>query len=291
MRCLSPVRIKQKGQFIDVKCNQCQGCIITYQDHWKNRGEVETRHAYNFIFITLTFKDECLEYTEYTDPETGEITLYPNIFKSTLQNFYKRLRDHDNRNRKKQPLTTWENKPIPRLKYLGSAEHGEHTQRPHYHSILWNLHPETLKNLDKIWSFGEVHEGKKDNGAVRYILSHQAKAKNQILHECQNKSFTLKSNGIGEQYIPIHKKSHLDSDRQWMLTSDKVKASMPTYYRNKIFEQKPTAHKLLKLKHESRLRDFEFEETNNITVEQAQINKIESIHRRNKFFGIGKTKL
>lgn len=287
MECFSPIRLKQKGSFQDVSCSKCQPCQINYKNGWINRSYVETRYSKTQAFFCLTVEDKHLQFKDYIDKETGEIQNLQCITKKRLQDFHKRLRKKDNYNHKKYPLN-WTQKENP-IKYLGIGEFGENTHRQHYHDLVWNLHPLTKEQAEKIWGFGHVDTGHIQSGSIAYIVNHQLLDHKKGMHP-EQKPFSLKSNNIGMQYIAIHQKSHSEG-RQWFLSEMKTKMALPTGYRRKLFPEKKTEHMKLKLAYEKRKRNDEIEYKAGRTIQEINQSKILSNERRKKFFNVGKKRL
>lgn len=140
----------------DIGCGHCYDCRMQYALNWANRLMLEKRtfpdHCW---FLTLTYDDENLK------PSKN----FPGIFtlsKKDTQDFHKRLRF---------ALYGSDGPPdgVPGYRFFLAGEYGDHTFRPHYHEISYNLPIQSMKLyshgdydiyqsewLDKIWSHGKV---------------------------------------------------------------------------------------------------------------------------------------
>lgn len=118
-----------------VPCSTCHGCIKAQAAAWAFRCKREaTRHLHT-AFTTLTYDDTNLPIT---------------LSKRHLQLFFKRLREN---------ARTMGNGMVPTtLRFFATGEYGEHTQRPHYHAIIFGLQGEMGSDgprmVEKSWKLG-----------------------------------------------------------------------------------------------------------------------------------------
>lgn len=124
--------IGSAGQFeeidpecIKVPCGHCIGCRLDQSRHWADRMMLELDHTKKGIFLTLTYDDEHVPFTEDDLGEFGALSLR----KRDLQLFFKRLR---------KAYKGLE------LRYYAVGEYGSKTFRPHYHAIIFGLNPEDI---------------------------------------------------------------------------------------------------------------------------------------------------
>lgn len=138
---------------VAVGCGQCHFCRVNKARTWQHRILLETvAHSAN-AFVGLDYCDDFL-------PCNG------NLDKGDLVRFVKRLRYFlDGR----------------RIRYFGVGEYGERFGRPHYHIILFNVHPEVdLPAMEKAWSWERCQMGRVVGGTVtresaRYITGYCSK--------------------------------------------------------------------------------------------------------------------
>lgn len=147
-------------EYIDIPCGKCVGCRLQYSKQWADRCLMELQDHKSAYFLTLTYDDEHLPFPEheevytYVDDETGECGVLPTLVKRDMQLFHKRLRERTGQ----------------KIRYFTAGEYGDHTQRPHYHSIefgleISDLQVYTIRNgytlwisefIDSIWQNGHV---------------------------------------------------------------------------------------------------------------------------------------
>lgn len=94
-----------------VPCGYCLGCRADQARDWSIRIMHETQMHNSAWFLTLTYSNERI-------PQHG--SLYP----PDLQRFFKALRRE---------------RPSGTVSYYACGEYGEHTQRPHYHAVLYGV--------------------------------------------------------------------------------------------------------------------------------------------------------
>lgn len=130
---------------LEIACQQCLGCRATYARNWALRAQLEEQEHAHSAFTTLTLDDE---------------NLIPTLSKPLFQRFIKRLR----------------HKTANPFRYLASGEYGEHTQRPHYHAILFGvdsaLHGPTIQET---WGLGITQTYKATPATIAYVAGYTAK--------------------------------------------------------------------------------------------------------------------
>lgn len=106
---------------IAIPCGKCIGCRLDYSRSWADRMMLELQHTGKAIFVTLTYDNDHVPFTECEDTgEFGSLTLC----KRDLQLFFKRLRKHFS---------------CKEIRYYAAGEYGSTTFRPHYHAIIFGL--------------------------------------------------------------------------------------------------------------------------------------------------------
>lgn len=172
-------------------CGRCLPCRINKAREVVSRILLES-YVYNKnTFLTLTYDDAHVPFS----PETNKNILV----KKDLQNYLKRLRY---RLKKK-------------IRYYAVGEYGEQTERPHFHLILFNVHPVDDKvAMQSAWSkrgiqFGFVYTGDVNPSTARYISGYCIKKMNYTTHpdlDDRTPEFSLsskKDGGIGLPAIKI----------------------------------------------------------------------------------------
>lgn len=241
------IPFKKKDVDALVPCGKCHNCKRRLASSWSLRVVEESKISHDAVFICLTYDQEHVPKSKLG---------YHTLFKSDLQNFFKRLRKlHPNGKT---------------IRYFAVGEYGGHTKRPHYHAIIFNC---DFKKIQQAWSFLEVQHlpkyhkksGKllKATSKVRtykpigyvhfgfdvyeeaagYIVKYISKTcyigKNKKVDDRQP-NFRLMSKGIGKNYltqnmIQWHKNN--PTERVYVPLKGGKKAPMPRYYKEKIYDE------------------------------------------------------
>lgn len=231
MQCLSPVIVKAKELYIDgfntqkFPCGRCPACIKKRASHWSFRLRQELKRSISAMFLTLTYADETVPYTE-----DGKQTLR-----------YKDHQDFMKRLRKNVSLTHPSNPP---LKYYAVGEYGEETQRPHFHSILFNVphgvrHTEEVMN--EIWQHGKTDIRKVEAGSIAYVCGYLNKELKLSKGDTRKPAKSFMSKGLGENYLTENIQHYYKKKlHPYLKIEDGLQISMPRYYKEKLynFEEK-----------------------------------------------------
>lgn len=210
-QCLYPITLKSEGRI--VPCYKCYNCKMKRASNWSYRLMQELKVSNTAHFITLTY-----DTTNVPITQKGLM----NLNKRHIQLFMKKLR-------KKNNLS---------LKYYVAGEYGTKTRRPHYHMILFNCHINTIQDC---WQYGQIHYGTVSEASVGYTLKYISKPTRIPMWkgDDRQKEFSLMSKGIGINYIydkriiEWHKNDLLN--RKYVNLLDGKKASMPRYYKEKLY--------------------------------------------------------
>lgn len=194
----------------DLPCGHCLNCRLNYAKKWSQRCLLESKCWSENFFVTLTYDDENLP--AICDYSTGEFmcaTLVPD----DVKDFNKRLREYYR--------TEWQHVGI---RFYLAGEYGDHTFRPHYHVIYFNLPIFDLQfystsplgdvyynspTLSKLWGKGHVVVGEVTAQSAAYVARYcQKKAKQDIDYDAigVHKEFVRMSNrpGIAYPYFKEH---------------------------------------------------------------------------------------
>lgn len=208
MDCFSPrvVWSEKLNHGVDVPCGKCEACLSTRRLQWFTRLKFECDQFVNkCVFITLTYDDDHL-------PNNGMLC------KSDLQKFWKRLRKYINF----------------KIRYFNCGEYGEHTLRPHYHAIIFNLDPiDAVDLVSRSWDLGFTSCSPVSDNRLMYVAKYIVKS----LGDFQNrpdyvKPFISCSRGLGlDTFIQNH-------EIYENLGSIKINGhycSVPRYFRDKVY--------------------------------------------------------
>lgn len=221
--CLTPFYITDKitKEKIPVPCGKCPKCVARRTSGWSFRLMEEEKVSSSAHFITLTYATANLPFSG-----NGK----PTLQKSDLQKFFKRLRKAHGVSRIQR-----NNKPI---KYYAVGEYGSGGKRPHYHIILFNA---DITLINDSWNLGHVHYGTVSGASIGYTLKYLSKSHDQrvLRNNDVQSQFSLMSKGLGKAYTEKKKmikwhKSDLEG-RMYVNLQDGKKASMPRYYKDKIY--------------------------------------------------------
>lgn len=191
MICLHPVSIRKPEYrsltidrntpcvsrfYMTVPCGKCFNCMKRKQLTWVMRLSYENLYHNSSIFITLTYNNENLKETNKRD----------------IQLYLKRLRKATGK----------------KIRYYATSEHGEKTQRPHYHAIIFglskSLDSEVVRNK---WPFGNVYIGTVTPKSITYITKYCYKL---VLTEYDDFLLCSRRPMLGHQYISTMASYHMD---------------------------------------------------------------------------------
>lgn len=220
---------KAPGRILLIGCGKCPNCLKKKSQEWTARLLKEMEKHKFCYFITMTYKDLV--------SEDGEIK---DINKRDLQLFLKRYR-------KKYDVD---------LTYYITGEHGETSQRPHYHAIFFQdkeipglrFYADNLFISDefaKVWSHGNCLISKQVNErSIKYTIAYTMK-------KLGEEKIVLMSKGIGLDYFKDNKERIMDHDGFYVLNGFKQK---PPYYFVRKLKESNDINDLMYLK--SRLEDL-----------------------------------
>lgn len=262
-QCIHPFTLKKYN--IQVPCGKCPTCRARRASGWSFRLMQEDRIAEIAIFITLTYDNEHIR----TTPRN-----FKTIRKRCLQLYFKRVRKYTNKG--------------TRVKYYACGEYGSKTNRPHYHAIVFNADYDAL---EQAWicnsneygcgnngcgkPIGQIHFGTVTGASVGYTLKYMQKTGKIPMHKNDDRTpeFALMSKGIGESYLTNNmKRWHLLQlkERMYVNLEDGKKASMPRYYKQKIYT---SLERSMIGEHMQKISDEKFkklEENPNLYTERAK---------------------
>lgn len=219
-------------------------------NQWQVRLQNELKRSENAYFITLTYNTDNLPF----NLETG----IPELRKTDLQNFFKRLRNHEKESRKKiYCKDQYERKKLgvkfditKDLRFYACGEYGSKRKRPHYHAIIFNLYDS--QNVSKAWSTYN-HEKKEyeywgtidvdpdvNTNNIDYVLKYiekDSKHNGFYKYKGMQTEFSAMSKRLGDNYITDESKKWHEDEKQNFVNSERgYKVPMPKYYSKKLYE-------------------------------------------------------
>lgn len=230
------------------------------QQDWSFRLQQEQKSSKTSHFITLTYENKWLPIHETAD-KNGEVIYQANLVKRDLQLFMKRIRKHQQKVLENySKLTSTKNtSTIPKIRYYAIGEYGSKLKRPHYHVLLFNTNPQTIKEIESIWGLGTVDIGEVEPKSITYVTNYVINARNQYYGTRQKPFATMsKQPGIGHDYLVHNKKWHSENKYFHALNASGTKIGLPDYYKNKIFDRRQKEDH--RLKNEQLLIDKEIKQ-------------------------------
>lgn len=212
-QCIDPVFVKSREGYFG--CGKCNFCLSRKQRDWSFRLLQEQKVSVSAHFLTLTYDDDHLVYHLGSG--------LPELCVRDLQLFKKRLR-------KEQSFISPE-----RLRYYSVGEYGTEFDRPHYHSIMFNLHQSIVPRLAEIWRGGIVHVGSVTSDSVGYVTKYVINRHGQ--YQGREPPFAVMSRrpGLGNSYAMSHLKYHKDGLKNVADVNGNTHR-LPRYLKDKIFE-------------------------------------------------------
>lgn len=213
MQCISPILIRKGGQRNFVPCGKCLFCLATKRADWSFRINQELKQSVTSHFLTLTYDDNTMPYSDSN---------LHTLAKRDIVLFTKRIRK-DNSN-----VT-----PYP-LRYYTVGEYGTVTNRPHYHSVMFNLSKEISDNITSYWKNGMCHVGDVQPASIHYVTKYVINRVGE--YAGREPPFALMSRrpGIGANYLDTHRNWHLQNLRNYTQVNGQM-ARLPRYYKEKLF--------------------------------------------------------
>lgn len=247
MQCMSPIFIRQKnGERQFVPCGKCNFCLQTRRADWTFRLKQQQKDSLTAYFITLTYDDEHLPVNKKVD-------------KRVLQLFFKRIRKQQDQLIKEQEKTQKIALKWPSIKYYAVGEYGTESSRPHYHVIMYNMHPVLVDHIHQYWEHGFAmcvpSNGATIHYTTKYVINNQ---------DSDFKGFALISKGLGSGY-DVASNFHT-SGLVSVVHSEGRAQRLPRYYKDRFFTgwQK----KLIAKRTERELQE----------KEQKEIERVSRIH-------------
>lgn len=165
-----------------IPCRKCYGCREDSAKMWTDRLLIEYQNHEQSWFLTLTYDDQHLPYSQAVD-KYGVMYDDPTLRKKDLQDFFKRLRSYYD----SKAFQSVHGKR--HLMYYAAGEYGFETKRPHYHAIVFDLFLDDLqewkrrdgfiyyssKILEDIWSNGFVSVAKVNRETCAYTCRYVMK--------------------------------------------------------------------------------------------------------------------
>lgn len=191
---------------------------------WVFRLSNELKRASSAKFVTLTYAPESMPISSVEID--GICYDYPSLSKRDVQLFKKRLR--------KECARVCERGS--QVRYYTVGEYGTRTNRPHYHSILFNVPLSVYVDLEKIWTHGGIYLGDVSPASIAYTAKYHVNKIGNYEHVEQPFALMSRRPGIGANYLATHGDYH----RRLMSGVARINGGytrLPRYYRDRIFDE------------------------------------------------------
>ena len=132
--CTTPITLR-KGtpDSMTVGCGRCMPCFIKYCNQWAFRFSIHAAANPVYWCITLTYNNKHLP----TIRDGSKI--YMTLIRAHVTNFMKQVRNKHNKR--------YKNKRKPPVSYIVCGEYGDQFKRPHYHAIVFGVHPDEYPTI------------------------------------------------------------------------------------------------------------------------------------------------
>lgn len=236
MKCYCPISVENSkdGGRVTVPCGWCDACKKNRSADWAFRLEEQQKNSMSAFFVTLTYND-----TYIPTNDEGFQTLN----KEHIIRYNKRLRKKL-QTRKGGASRLYKEYPF---KYYTVGEYGTNTIRPHYHSIMYNIHADDQEMVLDCWQekwektkhksyMGFVTIDQLIPARIRYVTNYITNKKQKKYYEDLNivPPFSMMSKGLGYNYVEDCKKWHTENNAYYSEFKG-YKQRLPRYYKEKIW--------------------------------------------------------
>lgn len=261
-----------------VPCGQCIGCRLDYSRMWAIRLMKEAQFHEHSCFITLTYDDENLPWSDSR----------PTLVKKHFQDFIKRLRSR----------ISYDYPDNENIKFFHCGEYGDKTKRPHYHAIIFGFDfPDrkllytkggfphfTSEYLSKIWGKGivEVCNVSFDTCAyvARYIMKKIRGESASSYYSDHAQEYVTMSNGIGKEWFNKFKNDIYNTDSMIVYKDGSpMHLRPPRYYDNLFDAANPERMAVIREKRLKSMQAKPFEPNRLHTKEKIKLIKTKNLKR------------
>lgn len=203
----------------------------------------EKRSSLSSCFVTLTYDEEHLPYTDFGS----------SVCLEDHKNFIKKLRWYEKPKQLKERkeiseaelyrLKTLSGEFSPGFKredypirYYGVSEYGDKNGRVHQHYILFNVRD--FNNITLAWPMGRVQIDECNVNTIDYVLKYMVKDHSGRDYENKSKEKSYMSKGLGLSAIDDETARYIRSETGNMVINDRgTKIALPRYYRKKFVSE------------------------------------------------------
>ena len=203
---------------MSVPCGRCPACRRRKQNEWAFRILEESKVSRLTAFVTLTYDDGSLPFSDLGIP-----TLFPDH----LTQFFKNLRYN-----------------IGSFRYFACGEYGDQFDRPHYHFCLFyngSCNDEEIeKAIVSRWCHGFIdYESGISAGRAKYCAKYSMKQVGFDYRDCVAPFARMSRRpGIGKQFLDLRKMDLIHRLDQWFVHDYQgTPYSLPRYYKERIYSK------------------------------------------------------
>lgn len=225
-------------------CQICNFCLQRRASDWAIRLHHHLKANINGYFLTLTYDQEHLPHVGNT---YGRF-VRPSLHRKHLAQFHKLVKQYQNRLlRKLWKREGWTADIIHltlhtayKVSYYAAPEYGSRTQRPHYHTLLFNIHPKVIRDIvarGKVWKHGHVHLGNIADASIMYTTKYVIDRGEEWNDPTDNreKGKAMMSKGLGKTYLSKEMIAWHREDTRFYTIINGIKKGLPRYYKDQIF--------------------------------------------------------
>lgn len=270
MRCTRPTALTSPstGEALTIGCRKCHLCRQARAEEWILRLKAQQRSSLTSAFLTFTYNQDNLPFTE---------DYLATLEYDHIQLFLKSLRKHID---KYFP-------EYPKLSYYTTGEYGGLTERPHYHSIMFNIpeeylipvsveirpgvRAEKLLFLEQLWGRGHIYPGTAEAGSIAYATGYLQKdiKIDYKTDDTRKPERNWISKGMGKAFLTDEMIKYLKSNLEGFVTIKgdgkkrrNKKIPIPKYYANQVYtdEEKDIIYqkRLLYLETQDELKNTDY---------------------------------
>lgn len=285
MDCWYPITIPRRNYYKDpvtkivfskaygrmqVPCGRCPACRRRKQNEWAFRILEEAKVTRLTAFITFTYSDDKLPYSD-----SGIPTLVPDHLTTLNKNLRYDLSYQDPYNPKKKIS----------YRFFACGEYGDQFERPHMHMLFFYNGPLDHEQLEEIirkrWTYGFIeYEVGITAGRAKYCAKYSMKQVGYDYGDCQPPFARMsRMPGLGKKFLDTINSDVLRKLDIWHVHDYQgTPYNMPRYYKDRIYsEQEREQHSLLveQLKNfsfDAKLREYEENNTRSFYDFDAETN-------------------
>lgn len=251
---------------MSVPCGRCPACRRRKQNEWAFRMLEEAKNTRLTAFVTLTYDDEFLPFSD-----SGIPTLFPDH----LTTFFKNLR-YD----------------IGSFRYFACGEYGDQFDRPHYHFCLFyngSKDDEFIETaIARRWKYGFIkYDSGVSAGRAKYCAKYSMKQIGFDYSDCVPPFARMSRRpGLGKQFLDLQKMDVIHRLDQWFVHDYQgTPYSLPRYYKERIYSKDEIdIHSLLLERTKNLQFDFHIREFNDGNVGSFFESDADNIMNRERLF-------